>query len=227
MCASTRVRRRARLELTVDATRPRCGSIDDGHGLRPGGSLWRVRADRAAGPPRTGRRLGVGRRHPGRDDPDGTAAARRRVRMIRVVIVDDHPIVRAGLVALVDAADDIEVVGTASTGLEAVRVAASARARRGAHGSADAGARRRRGHRAHRRGESGDPGRHPDHLRERRCDPQRHRGGRERLPAEGGARGGAARRRARGRRRRGRARARRRRAAGEARRGPRDRGHRR
>jgi DNA-binding NarL/FixJ family response regulator len=45
--------------------------------------------------------------------------------MIRVVIVDDHPIVRAGLVALVDAADDIEVVGTASTGLEAVRVAAT------------------------------------------------------------------------------------------------------
>ncbi len=43
--------------------------------------------------------------------------------MIRVMIVDDHPIVRAGLVALVDAADDIEVVGTASTGLEAVRVA--------------------------------------------------------------------------------------------------------
>lgn len=43
--------------------------------------------------------------------------------MIRVVIVDDHPVVRAGLVALVDAADDIEVVGTASTGLEAVRVA--------------------------------------------------------------------------------------------------------
>jgi DNA-binding NarL/FixJ family response regulator len=43
--------------------------------------------------------------------------------MIRVVIVDDHPIVRAGLVALVDAADDIEVVGTASTGLEAVEVA--------------------------------------------------------------------------------------------------------
>jgi len=45
--------------------------------------------------------------------------------MIRVVIADDHPIVRAGLVALFDAADDIEVVGTASTGLEAVRVAAT------------------------------------------------------------------------------------------------------
>lgn len=45
--------------------------------------------------------------------------------MIRVVIVDDHPIVRAGLVALVDAADDLEVVGTAATGLEAVSVAAA------------------------------------------------------------------------------------------------------
>ena len=47
--------------------------------------------------------------------------------MIRVVIVDDHPIVRAGLVALVDAADDIEVVGTASTGLEAIDAAAALR----------------------------------------------------------------------------------------------------
>lgn len=45
--------------------------------------------------------------------------------MIRVVIVDDHPIVRAGLVALVGAATDIEVVGTGSTGLEAVAVAAA------------------------------------------------------------------------------------------------------
>jgi DNA-binding NarL/FixJ family response regulator len=45
--------------------------------------------------------------------------------VIRVVIADDHPVVRAGLVALVDAADDIEVVGTAATGLEAVEVAAA------------------------------------------------------------------------------------------------------
>jgi DNA-binding NarL/FixJ family response regulator len=47
--------------------------------------------------------------------------------VIRVVIVDDHPVVRAGLVALVDAADDIEVIGTASTGLEAVEIAAALR----------------------------------------------------------------------------------------------------
>lgn len=43
--------------------------------------------------------------------------------MIRVLIVDDHPIVRAGLVGLVDAADDLEVVGTGATGLEAVSLA--------------------------------------------------------------------------------------------------------
>ncbi len=47
--------------------------------------------------------------------------------MIRVVIADDHPIVRAGLVALVEAAGDIEVVGTASTGLDAVEIAAAHR----------------------------------------------------------------------------------------------------
>ncbi len=47
--------------------------------------------------------------------------------MIRVVIADDHPVVRAGLVALLEAADDIEVVGTASTGLDAVDVAAAQR----------------------------------------------------------------------------------------------------
>jgi DNA-binding NarL/FixJ family response regulator len=45
--------------------------------------------------------------------------------MIRVVIVDDHPIVRAGLVGLVESADDLEVVGTGATGLDAVELAAS------------------------------------------------------------------------------------------------------
>lgn len=43
--------------------------------------------------------------------------------MIHVVIVDDHPIVRAGLVGLVDAADDLEVVGTGATGLDAISLA--------------------------------------------------------------------------------------------------------
>jgi DNA-binding NarL/FixJ family response regulator len=44
--------------------------------------------------------------------------------MIRALVVDDHPIVRAGLVALFDAAPDIDVVGTAASGEEAVELAA-------------------------------------------------------------------------------------------------------
>jgi DNA-binding NarL/FixJ family response regulator len=43
--------------------------------------------------------------------------------VIRVVIVDDHPIVRSGLVALVESADDLTVVGTGATGLDAVSLA--------------------------------------------------------------------------------------------------------
>lgn len=42
---------------------------------------------------------------------------------IRVLVVDDHPIVRSGIVALLGAADDIDVVGEAADGLEAVRLA--------------------------------------------------------------------------------------------------------
>ncbi|MDF2443132.1 MAG: hypothetical protein JWR01_1335 [Subtercola sp.] len=43
--------------------------------------------------------------------------------MIRVVVADDHPIVRAGIAQLLDSADDIDVVGQAVDGLEAVRLA--------------------------------------------------------------------------------------------------------
>ncbi|MCB0211087.1 MAG: response regulator transcription factor [Anaerolineae bacterium] len=39
---------------------------------------------------------------------------------IRVVLVDDHPVVRHGLVAVIDAEDDIEVVGEAGNGREAI-----------------------------------------------------------------------------------------------------------
>ena len=44
--------------------------------------------------------------------------------MIRALVVDDHPVVRAGLVALFDAAPDIDVVGTAASGEEAVELSA-------------------------------------------------------------------------------------------------------
>jgi DNA-binding NarL/FixJ family response regulator len=44
--------------------------------------------------------------------------------VIRVVLVDDQPLIRTGIRALLDAEDDIDVVGEAATGLEAVDLAA-------------------------------------------------------------------------------------------------------
>jgi len=45
--------------------------------------------------------------------------------VIRIVIADDHPVVRAGLHAVLDVVDDIDVVGEAATPDEAVELAAS------------------------------------------------------------------------------------------------------
>jgi len=47
--------------------------------------------------------------------------------VIRVVVADDHPIVRSGIVALLQDADDVEVVGQASDGRAAVTVALAER----------------------------------------------------------------------------------------------------
>src|ERR1700731_707134 len=47
--------------------------------------------------------------------------------MIRVVVVDDHAVVRLGLRDLLDAIPDIEVVGTASDGQAAISLAADLR----------------------------------------------------------------------------------------------------
>ena len=44
--------------------------------------------------------------------------------MIRILLVDDHKLVRAGLQSLVDSTDDLVVVGAASDGAEAVALAA-------------------------------------------------------------------------------------------------------
>jgi DNA-binding NarL/FixJ family response regulator len=43
--------------------------------------------------------------------------------VIRVLVADDHPIVRSGIVALLQTAPDVEVVGEATSGLEAVDLA--------------------------------------------------------------------------------------------------------
>jgi DNA-binding NarL/FixJ family response regulator len=45
-------------------------------------------------------------------------------RTIRVIVADDHPIVRSGIVGLLAAADDIEVVGEAENGEAAVELTA-------------------------------------------------------------------------------------------------------
>ena len=47
--------------------------------------------------------------------------------MIRLVIADDHPVVRAGLAGLLSDEPEFEVVGEASDGDEAVRIAAATR----------------------------------------------------------------------------------------------------
>ena len=70
--------------------------------------------------------------------------------MIRVVLADDQVLVRAGFAALLEAEDDIEVVGEAADGAEAVGLA-SAAAGRGADGHPDARAGRYRGDQADRR----------------------------------------------------------------------------
>ena len=43
--------------------------------------------------------------------------------MIRVLLVDDHEMVRMGLAAYLSTTDDIEVVGEAENGKEGVRLA--------------------------------------------------------------------------------------------------------
>ena len=47
--------------------------------------------------------------------------------MIRVLVVDDHQLVRAGLINLLNAAHDVEVVGEAADGHQALEVARGAR----------------------------------------------------------------------------------------------------
>ena len=42
---------------------------------------------------------------------------------VRILLLDDHPLVRTGLRAVFDAESDLEVVGEADTGMRAIRLA--------------------------------------------------------------------------------------------------------
>ncbi|CAM5714393.1 Two-component system response regulator OS=Streptomyces glaucescens OX=1907 GN=SGLAU_09870 PE=4 SV=1 [Streptomyces glaucescens] len=89
---------------------------------------------------------------------------------IRVLLADDQALLRSAFRVLVDSEPDMEVVGQASDGAEAVRLAEGTAGRRGPHGHPDARHRRsRRDPPDHRRpGARPCPDRHPDHLRGRR-----------------------------------------------------------
>ena len=58
---------------------------------------------------------------------DGRAAVTPHGRAIRVLLCDDHAVVRVGLKRLLDSADGVDVVGTAVDGEEGVEAAARLR----------------------------------------------------------------------------------------------------
>ena len=68
---------------------------------------------------------------------------------IRVVLADDHAVLRAGLRALLNAEPDIEVVGEAADGAAAVEAARASPTRRHRHGHPDAAHERPGGHASH------------------------------------------------------------------------------
>ena len=92
-----------------------------------GGRAGRRRPGVVAGTRRRARRtqrghLSARRRH--RRPGLATDGEKRMSEPVRVVVADDHQIVRDGLVALLGALDGIEVVGTAADGRDAVHVVA-------------------------------------------------------------------------------------------------------
>ena len=105
-------------QLTVEVT-------DDGPGVEDtsGTGSGLLRHGRAGGGARRAarRRPAPGRRLPGDRPAAGTGAG---AGVIRVLLADDQALVRAGFRALLDAQDDLSVVGEAADGAEAVRLAA-------------------------------------------------------------------------------------------------------
>jgi CheY-like chemotaxis protein len=62
------------------------------------------------------------------------------MKKIGVLLVDDHTVVRQGLRALLSSEEDIEVVGEAENGRQAVMLAKKSTSGRGGYGCGDAAA---------------------------------------------------------------------------------------
>jgi two-component system response regulator NreC len=104
---------------------------------------------------------------------------------IRVVLAEDHTIVREGLRALLDVRDDIEVVAEVADGRAAVEVRRRAQARRRRDGPRHARAQRRRRDPPDPQGPPADPGPDPVDARRRGVRPPGDPRRRQRLPAQG------------------------------------------
>ena len=125
------MRRVASLTLSYLGDEIALDVVDDGVGFDPAGIARAGRRDRrlrAAGHPAAGR---AARRHA--RCRDGTGRGHRPVgahpgggRMIRLLLTDDHPVVRAGIRALLESEADLEVVAEAATAEDAVRLALTA-----------------------------------------------------------------------------------------------------
>ena len=116
--AGHRGRRRSRRGRAADRRRRR--SAEHGRrrhrGIRPGGDAGTHHAARRDVPRGPDRR-------PWLEGPGDVAPNLDRTMSIRVLIADDQHIVRSGLTMLLDAQPDIEVVGAAADGREAVHLA--------------------------------------------------------------------------------------------------------
>ena len=176
MCGSTRARtRRPRSASYGSGPTVEVTVLDDGAG-RPDGPRPGRRRPRSARHARAGHRT---RRHPHRRPPlrrrlpraGDTAAQDRRTgedtMTIRVLLADDQALLRSAFRVLVDSEPDMEVVGEAADGAEAVALARSAERRRRPDGHPDARYGRPRRHPHDQRGPGARPctRRHADHLR--------------------------------------------------------------